>query len=589
MNAEIDNFIERVRTRSDIYSVVSDYLSLKFKNGRFWAHCPFHEGEEESLTIAQNKGFFYCSHCHAGGDAVKFISMKENISYFEAAKRQAEKLKISLPLHKKSFIMPKLSQRKKTLFRINRLAREFYHRLLKKSDAGREGRKYLEKSGIAGNAIEEFKLGFAPKSSDELTELLLKKNFTSEQIVDSGLVLRQENSEKFTDRLHNRIVIPATNVFGRVVGIGGRILGAVAESGSTKFFDMPQTVAFNQNNFVFGVREPAHSLTVVNSCTDAIFLKSAGVESVAAVPNAILNENHLRFLLKYAKKIIFCREKEKIWQGDLAVAKNFEDAVFFVSMPQGQTVQAFVRKNGKEKFYEMVKNVLPSFDRRLQNVLNQNAHSSFEEKVETLKKIFQIIPGEKNADFSQEYLKKISVALDLDENKISEEWQKLHSPPPEKKVAEPAPSTIDKKSPEDYSFSHLCSSILRVCWQENDLLDLVLSMVPEENFSEIHREIINYIKKSLEEERRTELSQAQNELSEKAYAEIFQVYGDELSDEELRAFNDSVRTARRFCLQKKLDAKILELQQHLEKGEMDFHEKLTKETDKLRKEIDRLQ
>ena len=59
-NSEMEEFINTVRERSDIYEVVSRYVPLNLKGGRFWACCPFHEEKTPSFTVTPEKGIFYC-------------------------------------------------------------------------------------------------------------------------------------------------------------------------------------------------------------------------------------------------------------------------------------------------------------------------------------------------------------------------------------------------------------------------------------------------------------------------------------------------------------------------------------------------
>ena len=92
-----DEFVERVRERSDIFSVVSHYVQLTQKSGRYWGCCPFHNEKTASFTVSPDKGLFYCFGCGAGGDVFKFLSLIENVSYFEAIKLQAQRLGIDLP------------------------------------------------------------------------------------------------------------------------------------------------------------------------------------------------------------------------------------------------------------------------------------------------------------------------------------------------------------------------------------------------------------------------------------------------------------------------------------------------------------
>ena len=63
----------------------------------YFGLCPFHHEKTPSFSVVPDKGFFYCFGCHAGGNVFKFISLIENVTYFEAIKLQAEKLNIPMP------------------------------------------------------------------------------------------------------------------------------------------------------------------------------------------------------------------------------------------------------------------------------------------------------------------------------------------------------------------------------------------------------------------------------------------------------------------------------------------------------------
>ena len=84
-----DEFVERVRAESDLVSVVSTYVQLKRRGNRYWGCCPFHQEDTPSFSVKPDDGFFYCFGCHAGGNIFKFISLIENISYYDAIVVQA--------------------------------------------------------------------------------------------------------------------------------------------------------------------------------------------------------------------------------------------------------------------------------------------------------------------------------------------------------------------------------------------------------------------------------------------------------------------------------------------------------------------
>ena len=47
-----DEFVERVRSESDIVSVVSGYVPMKKKGNRYWGCCPFHQENTKAFFIA---------------------------------------------------------------------------------------------------------------------------------------------------------------------------------------------------------------------------------------------------------------------------------------------------------------------------------------------------------------------------------------------------------------------------------------------------------------------------------------------------------------------------------------------------------
>ena len=202
-NAEFNNFVEKVRERSDIFSVVSRYVTLTEKGGRFWACCPFHGEKTASFTITPDKGLFYCFGCHAGGNVFKFISMIENISYFDAIKLQAERLGISLPSQKNSVQETDKEREEKILRQINEIAKDFYCECLKSTN-GEIGRKYLSSRGITTAAIEKFQIGYAPDSWDSLTNKLAKSGFTSEQMISAGVVSAKKSGHGVHHHSDNR-------------------------------------------------------------------------------------------------------------------------------------------------------------------------------------------------------------------------------------------------------------------------------------------------------------------------------------------------------------------------------------------------
>ena len=49
--------------------------------------CPFHADTNASMAVPANKPFFHCFGCGAKGDWVKYVMLKDGLSFREAKQR----------------------------------------------------------------------------------------------------------------------------------------------------------------------------------------------------------------------------------------------------------------------------------------------------------------------------------------------------------------------------------------------------------------------------------------------------------------------------------------------------------------------
>lgn len=80
------NLLEKCKKDILISSVIGRYTEAKMNGDNVIAKCLFHEGENVGSLVASNsKGTFKCFSCGISGDAIKFVALKENLTYMEAA------------------------------------------------------------------------------------------------------------------------------------------------------------------------------------------------------------------------------------------------------------------------------------------------------------------------------------------------------------------------------------------------------------------------------------------------------------------------------------------------------------------------
>ncbi len=591
-NAEMDEFVNLVRERSDIHAVVSRYLQLSFKGGRYWACCPFHEEKTASFTITPEKGLFYCFGCHAGGNVFKFISMIENISYFEAIKLQAERLGIPLPARKKNPQEMQADRERQELLKVMELAQEFYHNSLNQTAGGEAGRKYLAKRGITSGVIEKFKLGFAPDSWDSLTRALKSRGFNERQLLAAGLAVPKKNSSDVYDRLRGRVIIPIADILGRVVAFGGRILNP---DNTPKYLNTPETEIFSKGRLLFGLDKANRAISaancaiVVEGYMDAISLVSAGIENVVATLGTAFTAEHAKLLTRYARRVIFCYDSDEAGQRAtiraLPILQNAGAEIFVIVVPEGKDPDEFIRKNGRDAFERLMKNAAPMIDYRLRYILERADTSTLEGKIRALREILPTLANITDAVTQGVYRAKLSNTLLLDEQIILQEWETLAKT--DKKPAPGSRNNIPARK-EFNAIQQAGATIIKMAWSGSDILPYVLSVVPKEVFTKLHREIISYLEKCNAEERAPDDLSAAAELSEAANVEIARILAIDLSEQMDAAFDDSIRTLKKAELRIKHDKAIKEAEKYFKSGDNSAYIEKMRESLKIKQEMDEL-
>ena len=90
-------FLEELSERADIVDIVSEYVELKPKGSSLFGLCPFHSEKTPSFSVSQDKQFFHCFGCGAGGDVISFIMRSENLDFQDGVRLLAEKVGMPVP------------------------------------------------------------------------------------------------------------------------------------------------------------------------------------------------------------------------------------------------------------------------------------------------------------------------------------------------------------------------------------------------------------------------------------------------------------------------------------------------------------
>jgi DNA primase len=286
-----------------IEDVVGEYVKLR-KSGasRYMGLCPFHNEKTPSFTVHVVHQFYKCFSCGAGGDVVKFVMEKEGLSFWEALKQLAERYGIPLP--KRSQYSDEDSRLRGAAFEMHEMAQEAFRANLE-SAAGEAARAYLARRGVAPETIAQFGLGYAERSGQALVRMFGKRNFSSAQMEQSGLMGQRQDGSLY-DRFRNRLMFPIHNESGKIIGFGGRALAADDEP---KYLNSPETAIYKKSYVLYNLHRAKEAIRkqdrviLVEGYMDAIGVTAAGVANVVASCGTSLTAQQVQAMKRHSVRI----------------------------------------------------------------------------------------------------------------------------------------------------------------------------------------------------------------------------------------------------------------------------------------------
>ena len=574
----MEAFVERVSEQTDILRIVQGYVPLKRRGNRYWGCCPFHQEKTASFSVLPDKGFFYCFGCHAGGNAFKFLSLIENISYFDAIKLQAEKLGIPLPERKRSPQEVARDREIQDLRKVNELARDFFHNCLTMTRMGERGKAYFAGRGIRQETIEEFQLGYAPPAWDKLSTAFLKRGIKQEFLLASGLCAERKQGGGLYDRFR-----------GRVVGFGGRVL----DDSTPKYLNTPETVLFNKRKLLFGLDRSHRAIQqegraiVVEGYMDAISVFDAGVHNVVASLGTAFTPEHAKKLLHYAPEICFCYDSDEAGQKAtiraLSIVRDTGARVRVIVVPDGKDPDEFIRKHGADAFRALVEKALPLVEYRLRYVLSHTNYDTLDGKVKALHEMMPVLAGIREAAVRSEYERRLAQTLMLDEGIVRSELHH-YRPEAEDAVRQPIRKAVAKP---DTALRKAGRLVIRMAWQDAAVIAHLETIVPLEGIRDpAQREILTFLKAAAEEGRPVDDMSAAT-LSDEAAAELSRSLVEDLGGrDETEAYDDSLRVLRKAYLNALYTEHSRKANEYAQNGQHEACLQELNEVNKIKHEMD---
>ena len=351
------SWLDELRSRSDIVQIVSGYVALNKKGRKYWGLCPFHGEKTASFSVDGEHQLYYCFGCKAGGNVIHFLMEMERLSFTEAVEQLAERAHLPLPEMEKDEDYERRRTQRERLLAANREAARFYHEILF-TPAGAPALDYLRRRGLSDGVIRKFGLGASPEDWSVLTDRLLEKGWTLDELVLAGLSVRKkkdDSKERYFDMFRSRAMFPIIDAYGNVLAFGGRTL----DKREPKYLNTADTPVFNKRRGVFAanlLRQQRHldRVILVEGYMDVVSLTQFGVPGVCATLGTALTNEQARLLKRYAPQVYLGYDGDSAGQHailrglDILAQEGVPARV--LDFPDGLDPDEFIRRDGAEGF-----------------------------------------------------------------------------------------------------------------------------------------------------------------------------------------------------------------------------------------------
>lgn len=366
-----DALVEEVRARADIVEIIGEQVTLKRAGREFKALCPFHNEKTPSFYVVPAKGFYKCFGCGESGDVFTFLMKRTGATFQDAVRAIASRVGVEIPENTPSH---GFEDPHRTLYEAIAFAEDFFRGSLGEEHAGRTAREYLDRRGLGPDAIERFRLGYAPAAWRALREAAHRVGMDDSVLLEAGLIKESERSDDPYDRFRDRLIFPIAEVSDRTVAFGGRVLAK--SDNAPKYLNSPETPIYHKGRILYGLNWSKNAIRreggalIVEGYMDYVSLAALGVEHVVAGMGTALTPEQANLIARYTGKAYLLYDSDA---AGLRATFRSADALLragvhplVVSLPPGEDPDSLVHQGGAEALKAKVDAAVDVLERKLQ-------------------------------------------------------------------------------------------------------------------------------------------------------------------------------------------------------------------------------
>ncbi len=355
-------YLDEIKTRLKVSTVVSKVVALKKRGKEYVGLSPFKNEKTPSFTVNDEKEFYHCFATSEHGNIFDFVMKTQSLKFGETVKYLANLAGMQPYMFSKQDEEREKKWKEYSII-FNRYVSHYHSELLKNENLGAV-REYLKGRSLGKDQVKKFKIGFIEKNPNYFDEL--KKDFSEQAILDTGLFYLDEKKKIYVERFKGRLIFPINNLSGQPIALGGRIIEKIDYL--AKYINSPETIFFKKGSHLYNLdfarklSNKLDSVYLVEGYMDVVGLSKNGIENVVANLGTSLTDKQIQILNQFYDDIIICFDgDESGYKAALRAAENSikelkpEKQISFLFLPNNEDPDSYVNKKGKIFFSDFTK------------------------------------------------------------------------------------------------------------------------------------------------------------------------------------------------------------------------------------------
>ena len=418
---------DRVRDAVDMVALVSARTELRRAGANsYFGLCPFHDERTPSFHVSPDEKLYHCFGCQASGDPFSFVMETEGLDFTGTLEALAGRFGVQLEAEAENPQAAARRQRRERLQSLLARAAVYYMRCLWESREAERAREYLLGRGLSEDTLRSFRIGYAPSAWDRLLGASRSAGFSEEELLTVGLVQRSKDQPgRVYDRFRERIMFPASDARGRVLGFGAR---AMRENQLPKYLNTADGELYHKRDVLYGIdlarsaAARAGRMIIVEGYTDVLALHQAGFSNTVGVMGTSLTEEQLGALARVVGVIEMCLDADRAGQDAMLraarVAAGRKIELRVVPLPQGTDPAELVERQGAEALRALVESSVPFVVFEVERILEVADTASAEGRDRALDELRPVVAELPASVLREDLLRRIAGRLELSEARL---------------------------------------------------------------------------------------------------------------------------------------------------------------------------